>query len=84
MAILKDILYKVPLKQVIGNTGIEITGIQIDSRSVIKGNVFVAINGLQSDGHQFIDKAISSGAVAIVCEKIPLRIWHTNFLVSPL
>ena len=74
MAILKDILYKVPLKQVIGNTGIEITGIQIDSRSVIKGNVFVAINGLQSDGHQFIDKAISSGAVAIVCEKIPVAI----------
>ena len=58
MAILKDILYKVHLKQVQGSTGISVTGIQIDSRKVVDGNVFVAIRGVQSDGHQFIDKAI--------------------------
>jgi UDP-N-acetylmuramoyl-L-alanyl-D-glutamate--2,6-diaminopimelate ligase len=71
MAILKDILYKVHLKQVLGSTGIAVTGIQIDSRKVMAGSVFVAIRGAQSDGHQFIDKAVSLGAVAIVCDEMP-------------
>lgn len=74
MAILKDILYKVHLKQVRGSTGIDVTGIQIDSRKVTKGCVFVAMHGVQSDGHQFIDKAVSLGAVAIVCEEIPTTV----------
>ena len=82
MAILKDILYKVPLKQVIGNTGIEITGIQIDSRSVKKGDVFVAITGIQLDGHQYIEAAISLGAVAIVCEQMPTNIsYRVTYLI---
>ena len=71
MAILQDILYKVHLKQVQGSTALEVNGIQIDSRKVVAGNVFVAIHGVQSDGHAFIDKAVSLGAVAIVCEEIP-------------
>jgi UDP-N-acetylmuramoyl-L-alanyl-D-glutamate--2,6-diaminopimelate ligase len=71
MAILKDILYKVHLKEVQGNTGITVADIRIDSRKVTAGDVFVAIRGMQSDGHQFIDKAVSLGAVAIVCEEIP-------------
>ena len=71
MAILQDILYKVHLKQVQGSTALEVNGIQIDSRKVVAGNVFVAIRGVQSDGHAFIDKAVSLGAVAIVCEEIP-------------
>ncbi|MES2003099.1 MAG: UDP-N-acetylmuramoyl-L-alanyl-D-glutamate--2,6-diaminopimelate ligase [Bacteroidota bacterium] len=71
MAILKDILYKVHLKQVQGSTGIDVSGIQIDSRKVVDGDVFVAIRGAQSDGHQFIDKAILLGATAVVCEDMP-------------
>jgi len=71
MAKLQDILYKVHLKQVHGSTAIDVTDIQIDSRKVAAGSVFVAIHGTQSDGHQFIDKAVSSGAVAIVCEEMP-------------
>ncbi|MES2330213.1 MAG: UDP-N-acetylmuramoyl-L-alanyl-D-glutamate--2,6-diaminopimelate ligase [Bacteroidota bacterium] len=71
MAILQDILYKVHLKQVQGSTGITVTGIQIDSRKVRAGDVFVAIRGAQSDGHQFIDKAVSLGAVAVVCDEMP-------------
>ncbi len=71
MAKLQDILYKVHLKQVIGSTAIDVTGIEIDSRNVSNGFVFVAIRGEKSDGHQFIDKAIALGAVAIVCESVP-------------
>lgn len=71
MAKLQDILYKVHLKQVQGSTGIAVTGIQIDSRKVSAGSVFVAIRGVQTDGHQFINKAVSSGAVAVVCEEMP-------------
>ena len=71
MAILQDILYKVPLQSVNGNTNIPVTGVQIDSRKIADGNVFVAIRGVLSDGHQFIGKAIEAGAVAIVCETFP-------------
>ena len=71
MTILQDILYKVHLKQVHGSTAITVTGIQIDSRKVIAGTVFVAIRGAQSDGHAFIEKAVSLGAVAVVCEEMP-------------
>lgn len=71
MAKLQDILYKVHLMQVQGSTAVEVSGIEIDSRKVTAGFVFVAIRGEQSDGHQFIDKAIALGAVAIVCENLP-------------
>lgn len=71
MAILKDILYKVHLRQVHGSTGVTVSGIRIDSRNVQPGDVFVAIRGVQSDGHQFIDKAISLGAVVVICEEMP-------------
>ncbi len=71
MARLQDILYKVHLRQVQGSTAIPVTAIAIDSRNVQAGSVFVAIRGSASDGHGFIDTAISGGAVAIVCEAMP-------------
>ena len=71
MARLQDILYKVHLKQVHGSTDLEVADIQIDSRKASKGSVFIAIKGVQADGHQFIDKAIQQGATAIVCEQLP-------------
>jgi len=71
MAKLQDILYKVRLKEVHGSTDLEVSGIQIDSRKVTKGAVFVAIKGELSNGHSFISKAIELGAVAIVCEALP-------------
>jgi UDP-N-acetylmuramoyl-L-alanyl-D-glutamate--2,6-diaminopimelate ligase len=71
MARLQDILYKVHLKEVHGSTDLVVSDIQIDSRKVGKGSVFVAIKGEQSDGHKFFDKAIELGAVAIVCETLP-------------
>ncbi|WP_338732812.1 UDP-N-acetylmuramoyl-L-alanyl-D-glutamate--2,6-diaminopimelate ligase [Mangrovimonas cancribranchiae] len=68
---LKDILYKVSLNVVSGNTHQDINGIQFDSRHVNKRDVFVAIKGSAVDGHDYIETAINKGAVAIVCEKLP-------------
>jgi UDP-N-acetylmuramoyl-L-alanyl-D-glutamate--2,6-diaminopimelate ligase len=68
---LLDILYKVSIRSVVGKTTLEINDIQIDSRKVKKGCVFIAVRGVAADGHQFIDKAIEGGAVAVVCETIP-------------
>lgn len=71
MAKLQDILYKVHLTQVHGSTAVEVKDIQIDSRHVSAGSVFVAIRGAASDGHRFIYNAVEAGAVAIVCEEMP-------------
>ena len=71
MSTLQDILYKVHLQSVNGNTSLDVKDIQIDSRKVSDGSVFVAIRGVQADGHLFIDKAIAQGAVAVVCETLP-------------
>lgn len=71
MKILKDILYKVPLLEVAGNTSMEIHQLCFDSRLVQVGDVFVATKGVATDGHQYIAKAIDLGALAIVCEEMP-------------
>ncbi len=68
---LQDILYKVHLKEVHGSTNVIVNDIQIDSRKITKGSVFVAIRGEQTDGHKFFDKAIELGAAVIVCETLP-------------
>ena len=57
--------------QVVGNDDVEITGINIDSRKIAAGHLFVAMKGTQVDGHQFIGKAIGQGAVAVLCEDLP-------------
>ena len=74
MITLKDILYKVSLEKVVGNTAVAFRELQFDSRKVGLDDVFVAIKGTQSDGHQFIKKAIDQGALAVVCQQIPKEI----------
>ena len=71
MILLKDILYKVTLEKVVGNTSVAITNIEFDSRKVALNDVFVAIKGTLSDGHDFIKMASEKGAIAIVCETLP-------------
>ena len=71
MSQLKNILYKVAIESVHGSTDLTIEKIEFDSRKVSKNDVFVAIKGTLSDGHQFIDNAISLGASVIVCEVLP-------------
>ena len=48
-----------------------ISGLAMDSRRVMAGNLFFALPGRRADGNSFIDEAINRGAVAIVAEKIP-------------
>lgn len=74
MMLLKDILYGVGLTAVSGSTNVMINAVQFDSREVAMDDVFVAIRGLVSDGHDYIEKAINSGAKAIVCEVLPEQI----------
>lgn len=72
--ILKDILYKVALTEVIGDTNISISSVQFDSRKVKEGCLFIAVKGLTVDGHDFIDQTIKNGAAAIICEYLPEKI----------
>jgi UDP-N-acetylmuramoyl-L-alanyl-D-glutamate--2,6-diaminopimelate ligase len=68
---LKDILYKVSLTSGSGDMSVDVKGICFDSRQVKPGFLFVAVKGTQSDGHQYISKALSQGAVAVVSELLP-------------
>ena len=68
---LSDIVYKVHTVALVGNTDIDITDVQIDSRKVQPGSLFIAVKGFASDGHRFIDTAIQKGAVAIICDQMP-------------
>ena len=69
---LKYILYKSGLEEVVGSTNVSISSICFDSRKIQNDSLFIATKGELVDGHQFIDKAIESGAIAIVCQQIPL------------
>ena len=68
---LNEILSKVKPLDIVGNAEVEITGVNIDSRRIEKGHLFVAIRGTQVDGHSFIQKATDLGAAAILCEQLP-------------
>ena len=74
MILLKDILYKVAIEKVKGSTDIAINKIEFDSRKVVANDIFVAIRGTISDGHEFIEKAINLGATAIICEELPANL----------
>ena len=71
MKLLKDILYRVTINRVIGSTSVAINNIEFDSRKIEFNDVFVAIRGVLSDGHNYIEKASDLGALVIICEKIP-------------
>ena len=71
MSTLKDILYKVAIEAVKGPTDIAINKIDFDSRKIEANDVFVAIRGSISDGHDFIEKAIQNGATAVICDAFP-------------
>ena len=72
--ILQDILYKVSIRSVKGNTGIEVKGLHIDSRNVKPFSCFIALKGTKTNGDEFIASAIEKGATAIICEALPLQI----------
>jgi len=71
---LKDILYKVPMISVSGSTAVTVNSIQYDSRKVELNDVFVAVKGTISNGHEYINTAVNQGALAIICEDLPEKI----------
>ena len=71
MNILKDILYKVAIESIQGSTDISINKMDFDSRKIGANDVFVAIRGTISNGHDYINIAIQQGATVIVCDTLP-------------
>jgi UDP-N-acetylmuramoyl-L-alanyl-D-glutamate--2,6-diaminopimelate ligase len=70
---IEKILEGIEVLTVTGSTDRLVAGIEFDSRKVIRDSLFVAVKGYSSDGHEFISSAISSGAIAIICEKLPAK-----------
>ena len=68
---LSEVLKNIVILESVGKTDIEICGIQIDSRKIEAGHLFIAVCGTQADGHQYIGKAIAQGATAVVCQQLP-------------
>lgn len=69
--ILQELLSKVKPLDIVGNSNPDITGVNIDSRKIKNGDLFIAVCGTQTDGHQYIGKAIEMGAKAIACQQLP-------------
>ena len=70
---LSELLKLIKPIAIIGNAEAEITGVNIDSRKIENGHLFVAIKGTQTDGHRFIPKALELGAIAVLCEDMPQK-----------
>ena len=71
---LTDLLKAIQPIKIIGDTEKEITGVNIDSRLIKEGHLFMAMRGTQADGHAYISSAIAKGATAILCEELPDKI----------
>ena len=68
---LKELLKNITVLAIKGSDDVEVTGVNIDSRRIKEGHLFVAMKGTQVDGHKFIPKAVELGAKAVFCEVIP-------------
>ena len=68
---LRELLKDIPVTALAADPETEIKGVRYDSRAVEPGDLFVAVEGLQSDGHKFIPMALSKGAAAILCQRAP-------------
>ncbi|MCD8282307.1 MAG: UDP-N-acetylmuramoyl-L-alanyl-D-glutamate--2,6-diaminopimelate ligase [Prevotella sp.] len=71
---LSEIINNIQVKRVTGNADVEITGVNIDSRRIAPGHLFIAVKGTQTDGHRFIPAAIEKGVSAVLCEELPENI----------
>lgn len=91
--LLTDLIKAIRVEEIIGDAQRPITDINIDSRRIASGHLFVAMRGTQVDGHQYIQSAIDKGAAAIVCEQLPealaegvtyLRVANSEECVGPI
>ncbi|PJJ80339.1 UDP-N-acetylmuramoyl-L-alanyl-D-glutamate--2,6-diaminopimelate ligase [Mucilaginibacter auburnensis] len=74
MRYLSDILKGVPFTELQGSADVEISAVVFDSRKVVPGCLFVAVQGTVVDGHDYIEQAVKQGAVAIICEELPAHV----------
>ena len=90
---LSELLKNVKPLCIIGSEDVDITGVNIDSRKIEKGHLFVAMKGTQTDGHKFIPKALELGATAVLCEDMPeekakgvtyIQVTSTESAVGPV
>lgn len=72
--ILAELLKAIQPLQIVGGTDIEIEEVNIDSRKIGTGHLFMAMRGTQTDGHVYIPGAIEKGAVAVLCEELPTEV----------
>ncbi|MEG1682631.1 MAG: Mur ligase domain-containing protein, partial [Oscillospiraceae bacterium] len=96
---LKELLQGIPVLHTTADGELELSGVSYDSRKTEAGDLFVAMIGYQTDGHDFIDKAVKNGAICVLCERLPqdasipyvqvencrraLAILSTNFFGHP-
>ncbi len=71
MMVLKDILHGIPVRQVVGNLNVVVESLCFDSRKAAPGSMFVAVKGVQTDGHLYIDDVVAQGALVVLCEELP-------------
>lgn len=71
MKLLKDIIYRAGILEIVGSTNIAVEQICFDSREAGKFSLFIAVKGVSTDGHQYINDVVNNGAVAVVCEQFP-------------
>jgi UDP-N-acetylmuramoyl-L-alanyl-D-glutamate--2,6-diaminopimelate ligase len=69
--ILQEILYKVRIRSVHGQLNVEVKNLQLDSRKVVNGSVFIAVKGTHADGHDFLEAVVAAKPAAVICESLP-------------
>ena len=77
---LNEVLKNIHPIKIVGDAEVEITGVNIDSRRIKAGHLFIAMKGTQVDGHQFIAKAIEIGAKSILCEDLPEPVTGVTYV----
>ncbi|RYG31608.1 MAG: UDP-N-acetylmuramoyl-L-alanyl-D-glutamate--2,6-diaminopimelate ligase, partial [Chitinophagaceae bacterium] len=72
--VLKDVISGVAIKQLVGETSMELSALVFDSRKAGNGAAFIAIKGTITDGHDYIDQVIKAGVRCIICENMPAQV----------
>ena len=70
----RDLINTIKFFEKKGNAEFEVQGVELDSRMINEGYIFIAAKGITSDGHEYIDRAIASGALGIVCTEWPSKL----------
>lgn len=78
---LNELLKAIQPIEIIGSTDLDIAGIEMDSRQIKQGYLFMALRGTQTDGHAYIASAVEKGATAVLCEEVPAHAPTATYIV---